>query len=95
MKKKLTKRSLVPFLVAVVWMVVVYTLMFGGFSRVRADEDGGKVCPKPEGNCYWTYCHKNYDGSGNVLSETCNGSSYTGTGGCSEKDCVSSSPYFD
>ena len=92
MSKQITRRSVIFLLIAVVWIAVVSTLMFGLPVRVRADEDGGKVCPPAEGNCYWTYCHKNFDGNGNVMSETCNGSSYTGTGGCSEKDCVAKTP---
>ena len=94
MTKELTKRSIGLVLVAAVWMVVVYGVMFGGFSRARADE--AKTCPKSEGNCYWTYCHKNYDGSGNVLSETCNGNKFQTSGPtCSEADCVSGDDFIE
>ena len=94
MSKQLTKRSVVFLLIAVVWLAVISTLMFGLPVRVRADE--GKVCPKAEGNCYWTYCHKNYDGSGNVLSETCNGNKYQTSGpSCSEADCVSGDDFIE
>jgi hypothetical protein len=86
MVNQLTKRSIVFFTIAVIWMAAVSILMFGLPVSVRADE-GGYTCPAREGDCYWTSCHANYDGSGNVLSRTCNGSSYTGTTRCSEKDC--------
>jgi hypothetical protein len=94
MSKQLTKRSVVFLLIAVVWTAVISTLMFGLPVRVRAEE--GKKCPQSEGNCYWTYCHKNYDGSGNVLSETCNGNKFQTSGPtCSEADCVSGDDFIE
>ena len=89
MTRVVTKRSIAFVVMATVWIAIVYGVMFGSFSRARADE--GKGCPAADGNCYWTYCHKNYDGVGNVLSETCNGNKFqVGAPACSEKDCASS-----
>lgn len=95
MTKELTTRSLAFVLVAAAWMLIAYAVLFGGFSRVRADEEG-KTCPRPEGNCYWTNCHANYDGNGNILSETCNGHKFQPGGpSCSEADCVKSGGLLD
>ena len=92
MQKELTKRSVVFSLIAVLWIGIVSIAMFGTPVRVRAEVE--LVCPSNTSSCYYFYCHPNYDAGGNVLSNTCNARSYTGTGSCSEQDCVEKKDEF-
>jgi hypothetical protein len=94
MFREITRRSLLFLIGSVIWMVTVSIFMFGIPAKVHADESG-YTCPAREGDCYWTSCHANYDGVGNILSRTCNGSSYTGTTRCSEKDCVKTDDFIE